>query len=122
MIKLKYLLADGNLQIGVVLKLTPVVRRWLFAVYLILYFKTLQIVMCFLSSWLLIVADFPKSHNETIDLIISHDLRYRKPSIGQGRYLREYYFIHSSYDSISYFDSSIFCRMSMTESILTIIK
>ena len=46
----------------------------------------------FSISCLLILVDFPESHNETIFLIILHDIMYRKPSIGQGRHLREYYF------------------------------
>ena len=40
---------------------------------------------------LIILTNFPESHSNIIYPTISHDLRYRKPSIGRGRYLRGYY-------------------------------
>ena len=64
-----------RLEIGVALKLTPVLHLYIFALCLTLYFEILQIVVCFLSSCLLILADFPESHNEIIYLIILHELK-----------------------------------------------
>ena len=61
--------------------------------WFILSFEILQMIVYSLDNCLFIITIFPESNSRPNIIYpkISHDLWYRKPSIGRGRYLLGYY-------------------------------